>query len=282
MLVLGDKKLQDTGVCHRRTPGTFGVEIEAEGINLPAAVFGWDVHKEGSLRGEAKEYVTIGAVTFAELEESMMHLQLQLAGHKTIVDEKSYRASTHIHVNMQQKTHQEILGCILAFVMVEPVWMRLCGPTRDGNLFCLPSYDCGDMPDYVASYVKSLALHGNLAGVEARGKYASLNTLPLVGGFGTIEFRTFPCSVQSNEVLKWAHWCQNLVDWGSSIKQPGKALTDYYADPMSYLNTIFGVELIQRFNPIDLMSMVEVGSENAFECIRAYQKALKDTEKKAA
>lgn len=278
----GDVKLQDTGVCNRRTPGVFGVEIEAEGENLPVAVFGWDVHKEGSLRGEAKEYVTVGAVTMDELKESMDLLTHQIKVLNTNVHENSYRASTHIHVNMQQKTHQEILGCIFAFLMVEPVWMRLCGETRDGNLFCLPSYDCGDMPQYIRSYIETLYRYGNLAGVQGRGKYASLNTNPLVGGFGTLEFRTFPCSVQKNTVLKWASWCQRLVDWGCSIKQPGKALTDFYAKPQDYLVSIFGPDDIAKFNPIDLMSMVDVGCENTFDCVRSYQHTLKAMEKAQA
>jgi hypothetical protein len=282
MLAKGDVKLSGTGVCNRRTPGVFGVEIEAEGNNLPAAVFGWDVHKEGSLRGEAKEYVTVGAVTREELDQSMELLEQVLHMNDAVVDEASYRASTHIHLNVQEYTHQEIIGVIFAFLMVEPVWMRLCGPTRDGNLFCLPSYDCGDMPMFVKSYVETLTRYGNLGNLENRGKYASLNTNHLVGGFGTLEFRTFPCSVQRNEVLKWADWCANLARWGKSIKHPGRALTEFYGNPQPFLNTVFGPQLIDRFGPVDLMSMVEVGAENTFECVRAYQHTLKQEGKKAA
>lgn len=272
--VVWDQKVQDSNhYRYKKIPGLLGVEIEAEGNRLPAAVFGWDVHKEGSLRGEAKEYVTIGAVTFEELEESMELLQQALKQNGAVVDEASYRASTHIHVNMQRKTHREVVHSIIAFLLVEPMWMRLCGPTRDGNLFCLPSYDCGDMAEFLSSYVESIEKYGNIGAVDQRGKYASLNTMPLTG-FGTLEFRTFPCSVNLDKVMAWAHWCNNIVEAGSRIKDPMRTLTAFYDNPKGLMYEVFGPQLVDMFNPVEVNEMVELGAENAYEAIRSYQDSL--------
>jgi hypothetical protein len=263
--------------------GIYGVEIECEGDNLPAAVFGWDVHKEGSLRGEAKEYVTACAVTMPELDKLMDMLTHALKNNDAVVNDECFRASTHIHVNCQRLTYAEIFSAIIAFQMIEPVFMRLCGPTRDGNLFCLPSYDCGDMPNWIEQSLPYLHRTGNLWRGLERGKYASLNTNNLMK-IGTLEFRTFPCSIDKSQIKSWASWCSNIVLEGRA--QYGidkrKMVQSFFDDPSILLNGVFGREAMRQFTDHDLASMVELGAETAFDSAVAYESYFNAQAKKAA
>ena len=126
---------QTIGYENRVVNADFGVEIEVEGFNLPLKITGWNTHNEGSLRGEGREFVTRGAVTREGLAKCMYFLKKTLEQNNSIVAEQSHRASTHIHINMQERSAFDVLGSVVIFSLLEPLFMRLCGPNRDGNLF---------------------------------------------------------------------------------------------------------------------------------------------------
>jgi hypothetical protein len=202
----------------RNTAGDVGVELEIEGVNLPMEVKGWVPHEERSLRGEAREFVTHGAVTLDELRNRMVHLNRQLTRKGTTVN-LTGRASTHVHLNMQRETMRTVFGTIFVATIAEPVLLSLCGPGRNGNLFCLPSFETGDLTQAVRAWVVGMldypvSDYGAHAW-RARGKYASLNTDPLTT-WGSIEFRCFPNTIDVDEVVRYATWCTRLRDFASN------------------------------------------------------------------
>lgn len=266
MIQVIDYKLIKT-VPLRSHAGRFGVEIEVEGEHLPEQVFGWEVHREGSLRGEAKEYVTKGPKSFEDLEDSLLILNQIVDAFGAVVHD-SHRASVHIHVNVQEMTNRQIIGAVLAFAMVEPVFMRLCGDIRDGNLFCLPSYDCGDLPNWMNDVGAIFLAGGHWGMLRKRGKYSALNTDPLTK-FGSLEFRTFPTSVETNRILKWAVWCDQVVKIGAEMKDFEQGITDFARNPLDVLRRVFGEDL-DTLQGISLDQLVDIGAENAFESAMAF------------
>lgn len=276
-----DVKLKDCtrfrggGVADKKK---FGVEIECEGTDLPNDVFGWNAIAEGSLRGESKEYVVDGAVDFLELDTRLSILAKEAAAHGTVVNEASHRASTHIHYNVQHRTLKEITGSILCFLMVEPVLMRLAGPMRDGNLFCLPTYDCGDMPVYMGRLGSHIEMYGQVANLDHRGKYSSLNTNTLTR-FGTLETRVFPCSVNKPRVLQWARVVDGIMTRGAAFNNWKHEISTFYENPRGLLGTVFTPRMIDGFSDHQLNEMVELGAENAWDSAHSMETSVLKTRK---
>lgn len=271
------RPLQEIIMYDQMQDGTFGVEIECEGADLPSRIAEWTVHREGSLRGEANEYVTNGAVTIDRLNVCMDRLTEAMIANGSHVNEGSHRASTHIHYNMQRRSTHDVVGAIIGLTLVEPILLRLCGPNRDGNLFCIPSYDCGDLPQYLYETFTYMRRTGRYYFRHARGKYASLNLDPITS-FGTIEYRVFPCSIQKDKILQWAGWVDRIsnlhVQEGVQDLAHRAFIFNANKQPREFLNSVFGAECIEPFSDYELYSALRVGVANAYECSKVYQEFL--------
>ena len=245
-------------------PGTFGVELEYEGKKLPKTIPGWVGKKEGSLRGEAIEYALDAPVVMADLSGRLDRLfnGVKAVGGEIIL---TPRASTHIHMNIQRETFLDILNFILVFTILEPVIFRLCGPERNGNLFCLPSYETGDLPAWVASY-RDLVRKGDIGYLMNRGKYASLNTNTL-SQFGSLEARCFPNTDKKEKILQWAQWLLNIKGYVSNLsdKTLDNTFSSVYNNPEGF------VERILHFRPTlgdlgsNISDLIHYGLEHAYE-----------------
>jgi hypothetical protein len=172
---------------------------------------------------------------------------------------------------MRDKSFHTVVGCLVVFSIVEPLFLRHCGSTRDGNLFCLPSYDCGDLGDYVSGALELLVKYGNHPDLTLpeRGKYSALNTNPL-NALGTIEFRTFPSSHDPIDVLRWADWCTNIIDRAEACKDDTfrSEIEAALEDPIGYAWSIFSnFHGVPRENT---ESLVIFGCETAHEIVAAY------------
>lgn len=256
--------LYDIFGYQRITDGVAGVEIEVEGRRLPAIADPfWNVTKDGSLKAEeAYEYVTKDAYSLENLRTAFNTLE-------TIFDKrgsevfKSDRTSTHIHVNVQKEDFLSIVGILFAWSMVERVWMTLCGENRSGNLYCLPMSTCGFTADYAAKYLRYHrdGRYDKIYGMG--GKYGALNIDPIYKQ-GSVEFRTFPCSMNSDQLMFWVKWCTNLVKYGIGIDRDNlsKEWQKVHDDPMTFLSAIFGEshkELPEAF----LRDAIQQGCMNA-------------------
>ena len=250
----------------------FGIEIELEGSDFPnSPARGWNVHNEGSLRGESREYVTRGPASFGGVHRLMTDLRHSFKDSGADL-KKTYRASTHIHYNVQNKTLDRILKSIIRFVCFEPLVVELCGAERNGNLFCLPTYDCGDTVLWLNDFIskssgksKSTVAYNHLR----RGKYAALNTDPLTQ-FGTLECRVFPTTVDTRNIIKWCTWLDNIlgVDKGS--------ITEYVKSLAKDTDT----EVLRIFEdvsdmPVHMKSLIGFGVEQAWPLAVIYERAIK-------
>lgn len=234
-------KLKDIFGYRKLVEGLVGVEIEVEGINLPTEMNKfWKVTKDGSLRGEeAYEYISKKPFKLEKLRESFDFFDAAMK-EKNAQILKSDRTSTHIHVNVQESEYEDIFGILFAWSMAERVWMTLCGENRSGNLFCLPLSSCGFSAEYAARYLRAQREFRFDRVANMCGKYSALNLDPVYSQ-GSVEFRTFPCSVDPNQLMSWVGWCTKLVEYGQSIDRNNltKEWTKVYENPEDFLQYIF-------------------------------------------
>lgn len=190
--------------------GRFGVELELEGGPWPdkSMTPGWTPHQDGSLRDGGIEFALSSPHNLEGVEDRVNALNSVFESFGSNI-RLSHRASTHIHFNVQREKYIYILGMIILFTMIEPVFLRMCGDERDGNLFCLPSYDTGEIHLHFEQLLQHLSNGPINSAFPPRGKYASLNINPL-NTLGSLEFRTFPATIQAYKVITWCQWIENI------------------------------------------------------------------------
>lgn len=240
-----------------------GIELEIEGHNLPGTVPHWTVKSEGSLQ-EGLEYIT-KPIKIDAVETYVHNLNSYI---KTVNGKikPSYRCSTHIHLNCSTDTVANTLGTFVIFTMFEPIFLTLCGNQRNGNLFCMSSYDTGE----VIQSFDNLCRNFNRASLDGfgfqRGKYSALN-LDHLYDFGTLEARFFPLSLDGAQVREWASWLMNCKDM--AVAAPDKTYREFWKNirqnPEWHAWKLFGPKVggLPYFN--DLM---ELGTETAYELTR--------------
>lgn len=194
-----------------------GIELEIEGNNLPtdghlAAIRSpvsratWAVHRDGSLRGEALEYVLSTPVKPSELEYMLAALWEKFKTSKTAMT-LSNRCSTHVHVNVGGAKINEITSVIALWTTLEEVLINWCGLDRVSNHFCLPSSQSSTVIRTWGRFLEN----GQYDFPEGM-KYSALNLRPM-RTFGSVEFRTMRASEDYVPILDWALFCHGLVGY---------------------------------------------------------------------
>lgn len=182
-----------------KVEGDFGIEIEAEfkpGVEFVPeldrnALHYWQVKRDDSLRGVAAEFVTRGAVYKKDLEEVLHGLERQIGPDIN----HSFRAGTHVHVNMTDCRELVPLAFAFLFYHIEDWFVSMCGEWREGNLFCLRASDSFEIINNLF-----MCIRDDYRGDRFRYrweiyrpdlfKYSALNLCP-VSTLGTVEIRCF-------------------------------------------------------------------------------------------
>ncbi len=207
--------------------GDLGIEVEVEGNQkLPAQIPGsyWRVLNDGSLRGEAKEYVFSQPLTREVAFEEVRKLYDLLEG--KIND--SMRAGVHVHVNCQQLTVKQLFTVMAAYYCLENLITEDAGEERQGNLFCLRLSDadyvntgimsCLDLRDFMAD--GGIFTNENL-------RYAAMNLVSL-SKFGSLEFRALRTPQTAEKVIEWADLFLTLKE--NTIKE--------FSNPLELLSSM--------------------------------------------
>lgn len=243
-----------------------GIELEIEGHGLPG-VPNWQAKSEGSLQGGI-EYISkpIKADAVKGLVDSLAKNIKSEGG--TI--KESYRCSTHIHVNVLPETLENVLGFMVVFTMFEPLLLALCGPQRDGNLFCMSSFDTGDTVSSFEALCETFDRLKERGWGFERGKYSSFNTGRLAD-LGTLEARCFPLSVKGDTVSGWVDWLLAMRDLSraQSDKTYRELWKNVRQNPVWYATKVFGVIVHQCPNA---SSLVDIGTETAYELTKILKK----------
>lgn len=189
--------------------GRRNIEVPGNAKNYGA----WVRHEDGSLRGESCEWVLDVPLTYNKTVEAIEHLFKGFSENGTKFD-NSYRTSTHIHVNYQNKTGLNVFNIFVVHTVLEKLLGRYCGEDRDGNLFAIYARDA----ERLINGMYSAIFNGE--GMRSFGnnqRYAALN-LSSLHKFGSVEFRLMGGLDNAKEALIWLSMVKEMVTYADNLK----------------------------------------------------------------
>jgi hypothetical protein len=243
-MTLMSKKLVDIanvrGFPKYKTFG-YAVEIEAE-FNRPLGsgdgVGNFLVHNDGSLRGYGYEFVSPGPRAFEDLEADIT----ELLSTKFFTGEYvfSNRTSTHVHMNVQNLTLEELFKILLVYYMCEVALTHEAGLQREGNLFCLRLFEA----ERLVTGLKDM-IDGKFDKVLRdfdQYKYSALN-FANVPKIGSIEFRQFRGTNHTKDVLKWLRRIDTMVKKALTFKDFRDIITTIDQNPSRFITSVLGPDI---------------------------------------
>jgi hypothetical protein len=199
----------------------YGLEVEVEGMPATRSLieqhggeYGlcsiWKGIRDGSLRNNGVELVFRKGLPPQGLAAAFRQLtdELNRPGNSPSF---SHRTSTHVHVNAQDMSVDQVLALVLLAAALEPAFQRYIRPERRTNLFCTPMHMCRTLPHAVESAyrLRTSAPVRALEQLAHVGKYSSVNTGRLLD-LGTIEFRSMHGAENLEQIQGWCHALMNL------------------------------------------------------------------------
>jgi hypothetical protein len=253
-------KVVDTFVV-REKKGEVGVEIEVEGTNLPQGdIPYWKCEHDGSLRGEAIEYVLKQPVARDNIPRIME--TLNDAFHAADAEAKyTGRAGVHVHINVQQLTMVQVMNFLCLYLTFEEILVNWCGPDRRGNLFCLRGSDA----DFLISAIRDAARTSSWRGLNTdRLRYASVNVRALAS-YGSLEFRAMRSTLDSKDIEDWTGFLLRLKDVAQEYDNPQDVVADVsIKGPERMFLDIFGEGSGLNFSYESIMEGVRMAQHIAY------------------
>lgn len=204
--------------------GDIGVEIEVEGENIPMAQRYWKNEKDGSLRGESREFVLAKPSTMKEVQMALKYLGLMYKKHNTVVYD-SIRAGVHVHINAQKLSIIELYNFMTVYLTLEELLIEFCGEHRKGNLFCLRAGDA----EFLLHSLKRAARTGDFTTlVSDELRYSAMNVKAL-GTYGSLEFRAMRGTRDLGLIEKWAEILLGLREVSKTFTDPTEVMQYYSA-----------------------------------------------------
>lgn len=191
-----------------------GIECELEGVALPIPIEGFFIEKDGSLRGNGYEYISIPFTKVALLEKfKELHSRLEFIKGE---DPFSPRTSTHVHVNCAFLGFKEVRTIVLLYALFEEFFFMMVKPIRRDNIHCVPLTE---------THLPNLYRRGLDGMVDRWHKYTALNIKPL-REIGTIEFRHLHGTGDVAELSRWLDVLERLWLLGQRVEINTKTLTN--------------------------------------------------------
>ncbi len=221
-----------------------GIEIEVEGRGLPRdGLVGWDIHEDGSLRGESAEYVFRGPTTRYDTSVRLRTLNDRLIDSGARINQ-SYRTSVHIHMNCRPMLIKQIYSNIMLYIMCEDVFAEIAGKDRIGNLFCLRAKDAGFFIDQLRESIirDNIGLLG-----QENLRYSAVNPQALFR-HGSLEFRSFRGTTDIELIQQWVNLLCALKDAATRYPNPVEVCKDFSTKgPVAWAQSIFNDQQIASF-----------------------------------
>jgi hypothetical protein len=199
--------------------GEVGIEVEMEGSRLPEVIRGktkyWDVTRDGSLRGEAFEYVLSKPVPRKDVDEALGQLYDTFKACSS-VPEDSGRAGVHVHVNIRDLTLKQLYNFIFLYLVFDKVLVDFCGDNRVGNLFCLRAEDA----EFLLVKLRQLVSTHHFPHIRTDNiRYSSIN-LTAITKYGSLEFRSLPSPVEKEVISLWTQMLLAIKDKAITFRDP--------------------------------------------------------------
>ena len=228
--------LHKNGIGIEYQKGQVGVEIEVEGENLPVKVPPtWRSEKDGSLRGDSREYVLRKPLGIVQVGK-------EITGLKKFLDEKgarvyeANRAGVHVHINVQTLTPVQLFTFYCCYIILEGALTKFCGEFREGNHFCLRVSDAEHVVDTVIDCLENGKL-GRLNTDLIR--YSAFNFNALFN-YGSVEIRSMRSTPHFEEIVKWVDILYLLKTNSIKLfKNPREAIMEFSAaGPESFIRQL--------------------------------------------
>lgn len=225
----------------------------------------WTKHQDGSLRGESCEWVLSEPLDYDKTVTAIEGLFKGFEENGTTF-KNSYRTSTHIHVNYQDKTNKQVFNLFVVHAILEKLLGRYCGEDRDGNLFSIYARDSERM---VSTMYDALFYEGTIRGAYGDNqRYAALN-LSSLAKFGSIEFRLMGGLDNAKEALIWLSMVRELVAFADKLDDATSLFEDLsFNGPEQFVASIFSKDNAERL--LGCMPSQEL-SDSFYEGLRAIQ-----------
>ena len=232
-----------------------GVEIELEGRNLPTEVpMGWRVEHDGSLRGEAYEYVFRNPVPRERVPLMLERLAERIEANDSKIF-NSGGAGVHVHINIRDLTREKLYNFICLYIIFEDVLVDYCGVDRVGNLFCLRVRDAEFLLDMLEKAIKSNN-YRHLYTDDIR--YASINCKAICQ-YGSLEFRAMRSTSDMAVINNWVKLLLTLKDQSKMFTDPRDIVsTMSWEGGENFAKKIFG-DMLSCFPEVDWDARVYEG-----------------------
>jgi hypothetical protein len=200
----------------RVNEGDVGIEIEVEGQNLPPGFGVWRRERDGSLRGEdSAEYVLIHPIPINEVNKQLTALRKAFDKYESTYA-NSPRAGVHVHINVQDLTFKQVMTMVCAYIILEELFIAFCDKSRDGNLFCLPSYNA----EYLLWMIQEACHTDRIDNLNTDNvRYASINLKSLFK-YGSIEFRALESTENFDKIELWTKMLYQLKESAKTFHDP--------------------------------------------------------------
>ena len=179
-------------------------------------------HSDGSLRGNAIEFVFSGPYTGSKI---MKAVDVMDQAARAFSFTSSYRTSLHVHLDCGDLDMPDDIDRIaVVYSIVEPFLYRFVGNAREASNYCVPWYA---HPQHFSKFKAlqskyPLADTGFAVGLKNSKafKYSGLNFFSL-GDFGTLEFRQAPVNMQKPKIITWINLIMSLKKWVMANQKMG-------------------------------------------------------------
>ena len=249
----------------------YAMELEMEasfnGAYFPQ-VSGWRLDQDGSLRGNSAEYVFRAPVN-PEYVANKLDVLFDELDAANIDLMESHRTSTHVHVNVSDKTPVQIMTIVCLYAVVEELLTLFVTPERRSNAFCLRFCDSHDIVDYLAANLRAPVPFKLLRISESSSRYTSLN-LRSLNKFGSLEFRLMQGAQTAHEAHSWFKLIQEIVEASRSFTNPADIISRFSGyGPQGFVE-IFLPGLYeacrQNFNETAVIAGMRIAQEIAYAC----------------
>ena len=219
--------------------GDVGVEVEVESkgneLFRPVDHY-WRIEGDGSLRGNAAEYVLMQPCKINEVKDRLDYLSNSIKESGAKID-YSFRAGVHIHVNVQELNIKQMITFASVYFILEECLVDWCGEDRVGNHFCLRACDAEYVIDFVSNVVNS-GFYDDFMRDEVR--YASLN-FTAIPKYGSLEFRALATEEDFSRIEKWAKILHHIKMKSLEYEIPQDILYDFSVQgPEGWARSLLG------------------------------------------
>ncbi|ASR73831.1 l-gluamine-d-fructose-6-phosphate aminotransferase [Vibrio phage vB_ValP_IME271] len=215
------KKIADIFKLKRpRNDDSFGVELELEYNNRPAASDEWKMEHDGSLRVAGIEYVMKEPMSLADSKVALQNLSDKFKAVKNH-PKATNLASSHIHINVSHMTLQEFIQFVSLVLLFEPHIGKHGGQDRWMNYFAVSSQESGILIRELLKVRTEEQFAKFILRVNQRDwRYNGIN-FASVAKYGSLEIRYLGAMPEPLDVIPWLEFYDTLreaamndIQWG--------------------------------------------------------------------